>query len=388
MLATIFTRRLRVPENKDIGGGAVGLSNGMLDCRNQTACVAIRRTDTGVIAKNARYRTSKEYAMGPRSLRRACLAAVNISVLFSATPTWSAPDYPSKPITIVVPFPAGGGTDVIFRAVQVRLQTELGVPVIVDNRAGAGGTVGTAFGAKAQPDGYTLVAATTTTVASAQAVYPKLSYDPVRDLVPVGIIGTTPFVLVTTPGLPVRTVAELVRYAKANPGTLNYGSVGNGSSSHLVSELFKQRTGADMTHIPYRGAAPAQADLMAGQIQLLFDNPTALLQQVRAARMRAIAVSEPSAALQDVPTFENAGVKDFKPVLWYGLMAPAATPKGIVARVRIALDKALEDRALRADMLAKGVAPLTSSSEQFSAQIRADIALWGAIARSVNAKAD
>lgn len=326
--------------------------------------------------------------MSHQTIRRACISAVGVAALFGTGTGWSAPGYPKKPITIVVPFPAGGGTDVIFRAVQVKLQAELGVPVVIDNRAGAGGTVGTGFGAKAPPDGYTLVAATTTTVASAQAVYPKLPYDPVRDLVPVATIGTTPFVLVTTPGLPTRTVAELVRYAKANAGSLNYGSIGNGSSSHLVGELFKQRTGADMTHIPYRGAAPAQADLMAGQIQVLFDNPTALVQQVLAGRMNAIAVSEQSAVLQDVPTFESAGVKDFKPVLWYGLMAPAATPKEVVLHVRGAVDKVLQDRTLGADMLAKGVAPLSSTPEKFSAQIRADIALWGGIARSVNAKAD
>jgi tripartite-type tricarboxylate transporter receptor subunit TctC len=310
------------------------------------------------------------------------------AALAGAGTAWSATAYPGKPITIVVPFPAGGGTDVIFRAVQVRLQAELGVPVVIDNRAGAGGTVGTGFGAKAAPDGYTLVAATTTTIASAQAVYPKLPYDPLADLTPIGTIGTTPFVLVATPSLPVRTVAELVRHAKAHPGTLNYGSIGNGSSSHLAGELFKQRTGIDMTHIPYRGAAPAQADLMSGQIQLLFDNPTALVQQVRAGRMRALAISEPSAVFQDVPTFDAVGVKDFKPVLWYGLMAPAATPKDIVIRVRTALDKVLQDRALRADMLSKGVAPLTLGPEQFATQIRSDIALWGGIARSVNAKAD
>jgi tripartite-type tricarboxylate transporter receptor subunit TctC len=320
--------------------------------------------------------------------RRTWLIAVAAAALAGAGTAWSATAYPGKPITIVVPFPAGGGTDVIFRAVQVRLQAELGVPVVIDNRAGAGGTVGTGFGAKAAPDGYTLVAATTTTIASAQAVYPKLPYDPLADLTPIGTIGTTPFVLVATPSLPVRTVAELVRHAKAHPGTLNYGSIGNGSSSHLAGELFKQRTGIDMTHIPYRGAAPAQADLMSGQIQLLFDNPTALVQLVRAGRMRALAISEPSAVFQDVPTFDAVGVKDFKPVLWYGLMAPAATPKDIVIRVRTALDKVLQDRALRADMLSKGVAPLTLGPEQFATQIRADIALWGGIARSVNAKAD
>jgi tripartite-type tricarboxylate transporter receptor subunit TctC len=296
--------------------------------------------------------------------------------------------YPAKPVTIVVPFPAGGGTDVIFRSVQVKLQAELGVPVIIDNRAGAGGTVGTGYAAKAAPDGYTLVAATTTTIASAQAVYPKLPYDPLADLVPVGTLGTTPFVLVVSPALPVQNMAEFIRYAKAKPGTLNYGSIGNGTASHLAAELFKQRTGVEMTHIPYRGAAPAQTDLMAGQIQALFDNPVALAPQVRALRMRALAISQPSAVFPELPTFEASGIKDFKPELWYGLMAPAATPKDVLLRLRTALDKVLQDRNLRADMLSKGVAPQSLSPEQFAQKIHADIALWGGIARAVNAKAD
>ncbi|MDM0086420.1 MULTISPECIES: tripartite tricarboxylate transporter substrate-binding protein [unclassified Variovorax] len=325
--------------------------------------------------------------MTSRILRRTWLAAAAATLLGPAI-AWSAPPYPARPVTIVVPFPAGGGTDVIFRSVQVRLQAELGVPVIIDNRAGAGGTVGTGYGAKAPADGYTLVAATTTTIASAQAVYPKLPYDPLADLTPVGTIGSTPFVLVVTPALPVRTLAEFIAHAKKHPGALNYGSIGNGTSSHLAAELFKQRTGIEMTHIPYRGAAPAQSDLMGGQIQVLFDNPTALVPQVRAGRMRALAISEPSAVFQDLPTFEAGGVKDFQPALWYGLMAPAATPAELVLRVRTALDRALQDRALRADMLAKGVAPLTLSPAQFAAQIKTDIALWGGIARSVNAKAD
>lgn len=321
--------------------------------------------------------------------RRRLLALAPIALFPAAGGAFAtAASWPAKPITIVVPFPAGGGTDVIFRSVQVKLQSELGVPVIIENRAGAGGTVGTGYGAKANPDGYTLVAATTTTTASAQAVYPKLPYDPVTDLQPIAMIGTTPFLLVVAPSLPANTIPELVRYGKANAGKLNYGSIGNGSSSHLVAELFKQRTGLDITHIPYRGAAPAQADLMAGQTQLLFDNPAALVQQVRAGRMRALAVSEPSAVFQGLTTFEAAGIRDFKPELWYGLMAPAGTPKDIVERVRTAVDKVLQDRSLRADLLAKGVAPLSLEPAAFAQKIREDIKLWGGIARSVNAKAD
>ena len=299
-----------------------------------------------------------------------------------------AQTYPSKPITIVVPFPAGGGTDVVFRSVSMKLQATLGVPVVIDNRSGAGGTVGTATAAKATPDGYTLIAATTTTIASAKAVYPKLGYDPVASLAPITTLGTTPFVLVTTPSLPATTLAGFIAYAKTHKGEINYGSIGNGSASHLVAELFKQRVGIDMAHIPYRGAGPAQADLMAGQIQVLFDNPTALVQQVRAGRMHALAITEPSAVFQDLPTFAAAGVAKFTPELWYGLMAPADTPKPIVARLHAALKQVLEDREVRADMLSKGVTPLLLTPESFAGKIRADIELWGGIARSVDAKVE
>jgi tripartite-type tricarboxylate transporter receptor subunit TctC len=331
--------------------------------------------------------------MTPQPLRRALLALPALAaagLLCGPAASWAAADaaYPAKPVTIIVPFPAGGGTDVIFRSVQIRLQAALGVSVIIDNRSGAGGTVGTGFGAKAAPDGYTLVAATTTTIASADAVYPKLPYDPLKDFVPVGTIGTTPFVLVVTPTLAARDLKSFVDYAKGNPKALNYGSIGNGSLSHLAGELFKQRTGIEMTHVPYRGAAPAQADLMGGQIQALFDNPPSLAAQVRGGRMRALAISEPSAGFTDVPTFEQAGIKDFKPQLWYGLMAPAATPQPVMQRLRAALDKAMHDPALRADMLSKGVTPWSVSPEAFETQIRGDIKLWGGIARSVNAKAD
>lgn len=329
--------------------------------------------------------------MTPRTFRRALLALAAAGAFSGPAIPWAAAAdaaYPSRPVTIIVPFPAGGGTDVIFRSVQQRLQAALGTSVIIDNRAGAGGTVGTGVAAKANPDGYTLVAATTTTIASAEAVYPKLPYDPLKDFVPLGTIGTTPFVLVVTPSLAARDVKGFVEYARANPQALNYGSIGNGSLSHLAGELFKQRTGIAMTHVPYRGAAPAQADLMAGQIQALFDNPPSLLAQVRGGRMRALAISEPSAGFADLPTFEQAGIKDFRPQLWYGLMAPAATPQPVVQRLRAALDAAMNDPALRADMLAKGVTPWTVPPDAFMAQIRGDIKLWGGIARSVNARAD
>jgi len=319
--------------------------------------------------------------------RRRSLHAIGLAALLAAAAPMSVfgQDYPSKPVTIVVPFPPGGGTDVVFRSLTARLQAALGTPVIIDNRAGAGGTIGTAAAAKAPADGYTLIGATTTTIASAQAVYPKLGYDPVRDLIPISTLGTTPFVLVTAPGFPAKTVPELANYARMNKGSLNYGSIGNGSASHLVAELFKQRTGIEMAHVPYRGAGPAQTALMGGEIQVLFDNPTALVQQVKGNRMQAVAITEPSPVFPDLPTFTSAGVKDFKAELWYGLMAPANTPKPVLHRIHEALRKVLEDPSTKADLLSRGVTPALTTPEAFAKKIRADIDLWGGIAKSVGA---
>lgn len=321
--------------------------------------------------------------------RRRAGAAIALAALALARPSLSfGQDYPAKPVTIVVPFPPGGGTDVVFRVLSAKLQTVLGVPVIVDNRAGAGGTIGTAAAAKAPADGYTLIGATTTTIASAQAVYPKLGYDPQRDLLPISLVGTTPFVLVTPADFPAKTVADLVRHAGQHKGSLNYGSIGNGSASHLVAELFKQRTGIEMTHVPYRGAGPAQTGLMSGEVQVLFDNPTALVQQVRAGRMQALAITEASTVFPGLPTFAAGGVKDFKAELWYGLLAPAATPQAVARRIHEALRQVLDDPAVKADFLSRGVAISPSGPEPFAQKIRGDIALWGGIAKAVGARVE
>lgn len=297
-------------------------------------------------------------------------------------------DYPAKPITIVMPFPPGGGTDVVFRSISAKLQAELGVPIVIENRAGAGGTIGTASGANAPADGYTLIAATTTTIASAQAVYPKLGYDPDKSFAPISLVGTTPFVLVTEPKLPAGNLKDFIAYAKGNRGKLNFGSIGNGSASHLVAELFKQRTGIEMTHVPYRGASPAQADLLAGQIQVLFDNPTALVPFVRDGRMRALAITESSPVFPELPTFESQGVSGFGAELWYGLLAPAATPRPIIDRLHGALRKVLGDQEIRKGMADRGVKAVVLSPEEFRSKIRADMELWGGIARAVNAKVE
>lgn len=304
-------------------------------------------------------------------------------------PAWAhAQSWPAKPITIVVPFPAGGGTDLVIRALQVSLQGDLGVPVIIDNRAGAGGTVGTATAAKAPPDGYTLVVTTTSTVAAAAAVYPKLGYDPAKDIKPIAFLGVSPYVLAVSPSVKVNTVRELIAYAKAKPGSLNYASVGAGTLSHLIAELFKKRVGIDMVHVPYRGAAPAQTDLIGGVVQVLFDNPAALVQQVRAGRIKALAITQKAALMAEVPTFAETGVEKFAPELWYGLSAPANTPDAVISKIYGAVAKAQEDRAVRANLLSKGIMPISLPTSLIGSRIAFDTKLWGDIARSVGAKAE
>lgn len=296
--------------------------------------------------------------------------------------------WPAKPITFVVPFPAGGGTDLVVRAMQAKLQAELGVPVVVDNRSGAGGTVGTGTAARAAPDGYTLVVTTTSTVAAALAVYPKLGYDPVKDLKHITFLGVSPYILAVPAGLDVKNLREFIAYAKARKGQLNYASVGAGTLSHLIGELFKQRAGVDMAHVPYRGAAPALVDLMGGVVQALFDNPATLTQQIRAGKVKGLATTQKSALLSDLPTFAESGLGNFTPELWYGIAAPAHTPDSVVQRVHAAVAKVQEDRSLRADYLSKGVTPLSLPTSLMLQRIAYDTRMWGEVARSVGARAE
>jgi len=350
---------------------------------------AIGRAGIPAIKKNECALSNQGIAMRRNFLQHTWPGLLIASSMLGLAPGVAhSADYPTKPITIVMPFPPGGGTDVVFRSVSAKLQAELGVPIVIENRAGAGGTIGTASGAGAPADGYTLTAATTTTIASAQAVYPKLGYSPDKSFAPISLVGTTPFVLVAAPNIPVKNLKDFIAYAKENRGKINFGSIGNGSASHLVAELFKQRTGIEMTHVPYRGAGPAQVDLLAGQIQVLFDNPTALVPFVRDGRMRALAITEPSPVFPELPTFESQGVSGFSAELWYGLLAPAATPQPVIDRLHEALRKTLGDREIRKGMADRGVQAVVLSPEEFRSKIRADMDLWGGIARAVNAKVD
>lgn len=281
-------------------------------------------------------------------------AAAAFALLLTALAPSAAQDYPSRPVTVIVPFAAGGSTDVIGRVVAEGMRGALGQSIVVDNRGGAGGSIGTAAIAKAVPDGYIIGMGTASTLAINPAAYKSLPYSIIDDLEPVGLIAQVPNVVTVNPGVPAKTVAELVALAKAKPGKLAYGSAGNGSVSHLMGEQFKLATGTDITHVPYRGVGPALNDVVGGQIQILFDNLSTSLPMIEDGKLRALAVSSPKrlAALPDVPTFAELGMTDLDWMAFFGLIAPAKTPKPTIERLNAALNGALASPQVR-DTLAK-----------------------------------
>ena len=294
----------------------------------------------------------------------------------------------AKPLTMIVPFPAGGGTDLVVRAIQPQLQKVLGQTLIIDNRGGAGGTLGSGLVAKASPDGYTLGMATTSTHAVSVSVFKKLSYDPLKDFEYAGFIGTSPYVLAANPELKATDVKTLLAVLKKNPDHYSFASVGAGTVSHLLGEQFRALAGVPLVHVPYRGAAPAYTDLIGGQVQLMFDNPVGLAPYIRAGRVQAVAATAPNALLAGVPTFAQQGVTGFDQSLWYGVVFPKGTPKDIVDRFNAALNKVLGDRSVAADLASKGINARPDTPAALRAVAATDIQYWGRIAKSVGATVD
>lgn len=322
--------------------------------------------------------------MERRACRRVVLAAL---VLASGTApvAWSqlpAERYPARPIRLVQPFPPGGGADVAARFVAQRVSEGLGQAIVVDNRGGAGGAIGTEIVAHSAPDGYTLLMATASTVVINPLVN-KVRFDAVRDFDPVVHVSTVPLILVAHPSVPVKSVRELISVAKAQPGKINFASSGEGTISHLAGELFKLLTGTDMVHVPYRGGGPARTALIAGEVQINFANMLATAGDVRAGRLRALAVTTArrTEGMPDVPTMQESGVPGYEVVQWSGILAPRGTPRGRIELVNRAVNRVLETPKAREFFLAGGSEPGGGSPQAFGALIRSDIARWSEVVR-------
>jgi tripartite-type tricarboxylate transporter receptor subunit TctC len=299
------------------------------------------------------------------------------------------PGYPSRPIRLIVPFPPGGSTDILARALSDKLSQGLGQPVVIDNRPGAAGSIGAEAAARAAPDGHTLMMGHLGTLAVNPAIYKNLPYDPVKSFAPVSLMAIVPSVLVVNPSLPVTSAAELIAYARAHPGKLAYGSAGNGSTSHLTTEYFKLVTGTDILHVPYKGVGPMLTDLVSGQLSMGLNGAPSVMQHVNAGRLRALAVTSLKRleALPQVPTLDEAGVRGFDASGWYGLVVPAGTPQAIVARLNAEVGRAMQTAELRARLDSEGALAAPGTPEEFAALIRAEIARWDTVLKRAGVQA-
>ena len=289
-----------------------------------------------------------------------------------------AKDFPSRNITIIVPQPPGGGTDIISRVIGQQLSQQLGVPVVIENRAGAGTVVGTEAAAKAEPDGYTLLAGLTANMAVNPSLFKHLGYDPIRDFTPVGMMAEFPFVLVVSNDFPAKSVKELITLAQAKPGEINFASAGNGSGQHLSAELFKLMTNTNMMHVPYRGAAPAYGDVISGRTPVFFDNISSALGKIKGGMVRALAVTgnERAPLLPDVPTVVEAGVPGYQNYVWFGLWAPKKTPPDVVQKLHQEIVKAVATPSVKAQIVRDAGVPMETPLAEIEPLVKADIAKW------------
>lgn len=298
-----------------------------------------------------------------------------------------AQTYPTKAVNIIVPYPPGGLIDLVARILQPQLQTELGQSVTVENRSGAGGNVGAEFVVRAAPDGYTLLLGNPS-LGISESLYPKLSYKPLQDFAYIGQYGKVPNILTVHPSFPAKTVQELIDHLKKNPGKYNYGSPGYGTSPQLSVELFKQRTDTFIVHIPFRGSGPATAAFMANEIQLMFDNLPPQVPHIKAGKARALAVSslKRSPVFPDVPTLDEVGLKGFEVTSWFGLNAPAATPKEIVSKLNEALNRATSNADVREKLVSRGAEVIQGTPEQYFAFVKSEYDKWGPVIKRAGIK--
>ncbi len=318
---------------------------------------------------------------------RAALSGLAICLFSSVAQAQTWPT--AKPIRLIVPFPAGGGTDMITREVTNKLIAS-GYMFVVENKPGSGGNLGVDTVAKAAPDGYTLVMGQTSNLAINPTLYPKLPYDPVKDLTPVGLVATSPLVIVTGANSPYKTIGDVVKAAKEKPTFINFATSGNGTVSHLAMESFQKAAGIQMTHIPYKGAAQGATDVISGQVQLYVSTIPTLLGHIKSGKMRPLAVTSPQRVddIKDVPTIAESGYKGFESITWFGILGPANLPKDITAKFNGDLNKALKDAELDKKLGEQGADVATSTPEQFAKMIREDIPRWGKLVKDSGAKVD
>ena len=326
--------------------------------------------------------------MNSSSRWRHALAAC---LLLAVAPLASAQSFPTRPVRLIVPFPPGGAVDIYARTVQAALSENLGQPVIIENRTGASGMIGAEVVAKAPADGYTLLVGNVATLAMNAAIYTKMPYDPVKDFTPIMQTVIVNYVLVVTPTLPVRSVAELVEHAKANPGKLSYGSSGSGSAQHMAAELFKSQTGTNITHVPYKGTGALVGDLIAGHIQVAFADQASMMPQVKAGKLRALGVggARRSAEYPELATVAEAGnLPGFEAVAWQGMAGPAGLPPAIVKRLNEAFTKVHSAPGMRERLAGAGLTPVGGTPEEFGRYVKTEITKWTKVAKDVGATVD
>ncbi len=319
-------------------------------------------------------------------IRRRLLAASFAALAVSA----GAQTFPAKPIRVVVPFPPGGGTDIIAREITHKLTAQLGWTFVIDNKPGTGGNLGIDAVAKAAPDGYTLGLGQSSNLAINPTLYSKMPYDSVKDLAPVGLVASAPLVLVVATTSPYKTLADVVAASKAKPGSLNFASPGNGTVAHLSGELFQKTAGVKFTHVPYKGAAQAVTDLIGGQVELYMSSVPTMIGHIRNGKMRALAVSSLNRVddLPQVPTIAESGYKGFESVTWFGFVAPAGTPKDVVTKFNAEMAKALQAADVKKKLGDQGADVLGGTPEQFGTLIKTDIARWAPVIKESGAKLD
>jgi len=307
-----------------------------------------------------------------------------LALVAPASVAEAAEAYPSKPIRLIVPFSPGGPADVLARVMGDKIGASMGKPVVVDNRAGAGGNIGMALGAKAAPDGYTLVLAPAGNLTVNPSLYRNVPYDVAKDFAPVTVVAAVPNILVVHPSIPAKNLTEFIAYAKSHPGQLNCSSPGAGSGAHLAGELFKSMVGADMVHVPFNGIAPAVTAVLAGDVQLMFAGAPAVLQHVRAGKLHALGVASLKriAGAPDLPTLSESGLAGFNVTSWYSIVAPAGTPPEIVARLQREIDKALREPDVREKLAGLGAEPIANTPAEFAAMIKTETAKWSEIVKS------